>query len=273
MVPTRDTARQSARGKGQGGRGKGGKGGAAGPAEAAGRKAGKEGAGRARHLAAISDSAARLSTALDALEKARTALEDSFQRAAARNLSRAQAALGTLRRLAEAGPILDARRLERELSVLVDEAGDLADRNARGRKRDLLAVDRYLGDAAARLELAATPATGAHLELLSERLAGLESARHKHQAAIQGRFRSRLGNARKVLGSLPAACAGLDGRALERVFRELEPAVKLCRAVRVEKLQGRSGDLYDIDGLAKRLERRLSRVRAAIDPPKAGAGR
>jgi len=217
-----------------------------------------------KRLPGMRAAAGELSRALDAVEKARAALEETFSRAAAGNLARAQGALETLRRLASTGPLLDVRRLERELAVLVEDVGDLREREGKGRKRDLLAVDEFLGDAAARLEMAATPAAGSHLKLLSERLSGLEALRRSHQAAVNERFRARLVSSRKVLGTLPDSCVRLNERALGCVVRELESALALSKAFPVGKLQGKPGDLYGIDGLVKRLDRRMARVQALL---------
>lgn len=225
-----------------------------------------------RRLAGIRAAAGELSKALDAVERARSSLEESFDRAASGNLTRAQGALGALRRLAESGPLLDARRLERELALLVEDAGRLRKGEGKGRKRDLLAVDEFLGDAAARLELASTSAAGTHLGQLAERLAGLETLRRSHQAAIAGRFRGRLDRSRKVLEAVPGSCARLDGRSLDGVARELQSAIGLCKAFSVGRLSGKPGDLYNLDGLVKRLDRRLSRVQALLGRKKEPSG-
>jgi len=235
---------------------------------AAGAPPRKKPAGKApgpdRRLAGIRAAAAELSRALDALLAARAGLEQSFSRAASGSLARAQGALGALRKLAESGPLLDVRRLERELAVLAEDAGGLHRRKGRGRKRDLLAVDRFLGDAAARLELAATSAAGTHLGLLSERLAGLEALRRSHQAAITERFQARLDRARRVLSAVPESCARLDVRSLDGVARELQAAIGLCKAFPVGKLSGKPADLYGIDGLVKRLDRRMENIRTIL---------
>jgi hypothetical protein len=217
-----------------------------------------------RRLAGIRAAAAELSRALDSILAARAGLEQSFSRAASGSLARAQGALGALRKLAESGPLLDVRRLERELAVLAEDAGGLHRRKGKGRKRDLLAVDRFLGDAAARLELAATSAAGTHLGLLSERLSGLEALRRSHQAAISERFQARLERARKVLSAVPEACARLDGRSLDVVARELQTAIGLCKACPVGKLSGKPADLYGIDGLVKRLDRRMEKIQSIL---------
>lgn len=217
-----------------------------------------------RRLSGIRAAAGELSRALDAVEKARATLEESFARSAAGNLDRARGALETLRRLAEAAPLVDVRRLERELAVLVEDAADLREREGKGRKRDMLAVDDFLGNAAARLEMAVTPEAGAHLKLLSERLAGLDALRRGHQAAVNERFRARLESSRKVLGALPGSAGRLDDRALSACASELESAIGLCKAFPVGRLSGKPGDLYGIDGLVKRLDRRLARVQALL---------
>jgi len=217
-----------------------------------------------RRLSGIRAAAGELSRALDAVEKARATLEESFARSAAGNLDRARGALETLRRLAEAAPLVDVRRLERELAVLVEDAADLREREGKGRKRDMLAVDDFLGNAAARLEMAVTPEAGAHLKLLSERLAGLDALRRGHQAAVNERFRARLESSRKVLGALPGSAGRLDDRALNAIVSELESAIGLCKAYPVGRLSGKPGDLYGIDGLVKRLDRRLARVQALL---------
>ena len=217
-----------------------------------------------RRLSGIRAAAGELSRALDAVEKARAILEESFARSAAGNLDRARGALETLHRLAEAAPLVDVRRLERELAILVEDAADLREREGKGRKRDLLAVDDFLGKAAARLEMAVSPAAGAHLKLLSERLEGLDALRRGHQAAVNERFRTRLESSRKVLGALPGSAGRLDDRALNAVVSELESAIGLCKAFPVGRLSGKPGDLYGIDGLVKRLDRRLSRVQALL---------
>ncbi len=225
-----------------------------------------------RRLAGIRAAAAELSNAINDIETARSGLQEAFARAAAGNLSRAQGALGALRRLAESGPLLDVRRLERDLAVMVEDAGGLHQREGKGRKRDLLAVDEFLGDAAARLELAATSAAGPHLKLLSERLSGLEALRRSHQAAITGRFRARLDRTRRVLAAVPDQCVRLDGRALVNLSRELQSSLGLCKAFPVSRLSGKPGDLYGIDGLVKRLDRRMAHVRSLLGRRKEPSG-
>ena len=251
--------------------------GAAKPAPAAPSRAAKKGKAPAqprpdRRLAGIRAAAGELSKALDSVEKARSSLEESLDRAASGNITRAQGALGALRRLSDAGPLLDVLRVERELALLVEDVGDLRRREGKGRKRDLLAVDEFLYDAASRLELASTSAAGTHLGLLSERLAGLETLRRSHQAAIAERFRQRLDRTRKVLEALPATCVRLDGKTLDGVSRELQSALGLCKAFPVGRLSGKPGDLYHIDGLIKRLDRRLSRVHSLLGRKKEPSG-
>ena len=213
-----------------------------------------------KRLPGIRAAAGELSRALDAVEKARSAIEESFGRTAAGNLARAQGALHTLSRMAESVPLLDVRNLERELARLVEDVGDLKDGEGKGRKRDMLALDEFLGDAAARLELAVTPAARAPLKLLSERLPGLEAIRRKHQSAVHDRFLARLVSSRRTLSALSESCGRLDKRALGGVSRELESALGLCKTLPVGKLQGKPRDLYGIDCLVKQLDRRLARV-------------
>lgn len=230
------------------------------PGAPAGRTAAKAPPRPDKRLFGIRAAAGELSRALDAIEKARAALEDGFGRAAAGNLARAQGALETLRRLSESAPLLDVRNLERELARLAESVAAIKEGDGGGRKRDMLAVDEFLGNAAARLELAVTPAAEAPLKLLSERLSGLESIRRKHQSAVHDRFRARLEGSRRVLAAVLESCGRLDSRALSGVARELETALGLCKTFPVGKLQGRPRDLYGIDGLVKQLDRRLSRV-------------
>jgi len=224
------------------------------------RRTGKAAPKPDKRLSGIRAAAGELSRALDALEKARSSLEEGFARAAAGNLARAQGALQTLGRMAESVPLLDVRNLERELARLAEDIVGINDGECKGRKRDMLAVDEFLGDAAARLELAVTPAARAPLKLLSERISGLETVRRKHQSAVHDRFRARLESSRRTITTLSGSCGRLDKRALGGVVRELESALALCKTFPVGKLQGKPRDLYGIDGLVKQLDRRLARV-------------
>jgi hypothetical protein len=217
-----------------------------------------------RRIAGIRAAVGELSRALDPVEKARATLEESFARAAAGNIARAQGALETLRRLSDSAPLLDVRNLERTLGRLAEGVDDLKDIEGKARKRYLLAVDRFLDYAAARLELAVTPAAGAPIKLLSERLATMEALRARHQSAVQDRFRARLDNSRRVLAAVAESSDHLDRKALGDVARELESALCLSKAFAVGKLQGKPRDLYSIDGFVKRLDRRMARVQALM---------
>lgn len=217
-----------------------------------------------RRLAGIRAASVELGRALDEVEKARGTIEDAFAKATEANTARAMGALDTLNKAASAGPLLDARRLERELANLLETGGELRAREAKGRKRDLLAVDDFLGRAAQRLELAATGIAAENLKMLSERLSEMQALRQKLQGAIQERFRARLELSRVVLGSLGGAAVRLDEEALEAVSARLEQALALGKAFPIAKLEGRPRDLYGIDNLMKQVSKRLERVKVLV---------
>lgn len=227
-------------------------------------RAGRAGSGTERRLAGIRAAAGELGKALDAMEKARESVEGHFGKTAAANLARARGALEALEKAAGAGPLLDVRRLERDLASLVEACGELRTRKGKGRKRDILAVDDILGDAARRLELAVAGAAAGNLKLLTERLVDMESMRQELQRTVNERFRSRLEQCRKVLGALEGAAARLPSRGLDSVARELEGAVALSRACHPGKLGGKADDLYLIDGFVKQAARRLDKVGAML---------
>jgi hypothetical protein len=217
-----------------------------------------------RRLAGIRAAAGELGKVLGEMEKARDAVEGHFRKAAAADLARARGALETLAKAAGAGPLLDVRRLEKDLASLVEACGELRTRKSKGRKRDVLAVDDLLGTTARRLELAVAGAAAGNLRLLSERLVEMEALRHEMQAAVSERFRARLEACRKVLGSLEQAAPRLPVRGLESVARELDAAVALGRACHPGKLGGKPDDLYMIDGFVKQAARRLDKVAAIL---------
>lgn len=217
-----------------------------------------------RRLAGIRAAAGELAKVLDDIEKAREALEGQFQHAADANLARARGALDMLIKAAEARPLLDARRLERDLALLVESSGDLKALESRGRKRDILAVDDFLGDVARRLELAVTGTAADNLKLLNDRLVEMEAMREKLRKAVRERFRSRLQLSRSVLGSLDGAAVRLAEERLARISRELEGALAIGKALPAGKLAGKPKDLYGIDGMVKQVARRLDRVQRLL---------
>ncbi len=217
-----------------------------------------------RRLAGIRAAAMELGRALDEVEKARATIEDAFAKATEANTARAMGALDTLNKAASAGPLLDTRRLERELATLLETGGELSSREAKGRKRDLLAVDDFLGRAAQRLELAATGTAAESLRMLSGRLTEMQALRQKLQGAVQERFRARLEVSRAVLGSLGGAAVRLDEEALEAVSSRLEQALAVNKAFPLARLEGRPRDLYGIDNLMKQVSKRLERVKELV---------
>ena len=217
-----------------------------------------------KRLAGIRAASGELSKALEEVENARLAIEEAFDKATEANLARARGALETIGRVTAAGPLLDARRLERDLQALLARSEELAGLDAQGRKRDILAVDDFLGRAARRLELAVAGAAAENLKILSGRLAETQELRQKLKSAVKERFRTRVNASRATLGELATACARLDEKSLNDVSRELDRAVALGRSLPVGKLEGKPKDLYGIDGLVKQISRRLDRVRGIV---------
>ena len=202
---------------------------------------------------------------LDAIERARHAIEGHFREAAESNLSRARDALGTLARAARDGPLLDVRRLEKDLALLVEASGELCGQKVRGRKRDMLAVDGLLGDAARRLEGAVAAATAHNLGLLSERLTDMEAMRRELQGKVNARFSARLDRARSVLAAVEKAGASLPAEGQKAVARELDTIRALGRKAHPGMLGGKAQDLYTIDRFLKQAARRLEKVAAIMD--------
>lgn len=224
-----------------------------------------------RRLAGIRAAAVELGKALEDMESAREAIEGQFQKAAAANLTRARGALESLCRAAGEGPMVDVRRLERDLVSLVEACGQLRSRRTRGRKRDVLAVDDFLGEAARKLELSAAGAAAGNLQLLGERLVEMENLRTDLQKTVRERFSMRLEMSRAVLGSLETGAIRLNEVGLEAVSRELNGALAQSKVCQPGKLQGKLKDLYGIDGVSKQLARRLDKVSALLAVKKEGS--
>jgi len=227
-------------------------------------KAARAAGGRNGRIAAIRASTTALRKALEEIERAREAVEGHFRKTAAANMSRSRQALETLGKAAVAGPMLDVRRLERDLASLVEACGEMKTRKGKGRKRDVLAVDDLLCDAARRLEGALADATAHNARLLSERLSGMEALRHELQGNVNSRFSSRLERCRNVLVLLDGSVPRLGTGALASVARELERTVALGGKCHPAKLGGKADDLYLIDGFLKQAARRLERVAAIM---------
>jgi hypothetical protein len=225
---------------------------------------GRAAGGRNGRIAAIRASTIALRKALEEMERAREAVEGHFRKTAAANMTRSRQALETLGKAAVAGPLLDVRRLERDLASLVEACGEMKTRKGQGRKRDVLAVDDLLRDAARRLEGAVADATAHNVRLLLERLSDIEAIRHELQGKVNSRFSSRLERCKNVLVLLDGSAPRLGTGALASVARELDRTVALGRKCHPAKLGGNADDLYLIDGFLKQAARRLERVAAIM---------
>jgi hypothetical protein len=177
-----------------------------------------------------------------------------------------------LTRTVESVPLIDPRRLEKDLAVLTERCGVLKEREAKGRKRDLFAVDDFIGKAAQRLERVVTSAAAANLKLLSERIGQLEAARNNIMSAVDTRFRTRLEKSKLILTTVQAAAMKLPAEGLGKVSTELDKVVSLLKAIPVEKLEGRKKDLFRLDYLIKQTAKRLGAVSELVEPAPAKKG-
>jgi hypothetical protein len=183
-----------------------------------------------------------------------------FRESASRNLGRARTALESLNKVARSSPLIDARRLERDVSELVGAWDALRTRGSAGRKRDILMLDEFFGKAATTLETAAASRAAEHLTLLQERVGEMQEVRGSIEKAVDERFQTRMNGSRQALSTLSEAAARMSEGSMDRISAELERALELGKAFAPGRLEGRPEDLYTIDGLLKQVARRMERI-------------
>jgi len=218
-----------------------------------------------RRLAGIRAAAGEIARRLNDIDRARTALGDGLRKSAEGDLTRVKNVMDNLTRMVETSPLIDPRRLEKDLTMLTEKCGTLKEREAKGRKRDLLAVDDFIGEAALRLEKVVTSAAAANLKLLQVRLMELEAVRENLRSTVDTRFRTRVDTSRNVLKSLEEAAGKLGGGALGKVSGELDKVLSLLKAIPIEKLEGRRKDLFRLDYLIKQTNKRMGAVMEILD--------
>lgn len=218
-----------------------------------------------KRLAGIRAAAGEIARRLDDIDKARTALGDGLRKSAEGDITRVKNVVDNLARMVMSAPLIDPNRLEKDLAMLTEKASVLKEREAKGRKRDLLAVDDFLGEAALRLEKVVSSAAAANLKLLQVRLADLEAVRESLRSTVDNRFKTRVDTSRHVLLALEEATGKMGGAVLGKVSEELDEVVSILKAIPVEKLEGRRKDLFRLDFLIKKTNKRMGDVMDIIE--------
>ncbi len=213
--------------------------------------------------ALLAKQASELLSKLDAVEKARAAIQEGLKIRAESNLAMLKTMLGAFEKATEGQFTISPKRLKKSVCRLIGAASAVVPSGA-AKRREMFAIDDYLKCAREELYALQDGSLLSDLRLLSAKLEELELKRADILMKVEDRFKARLDISKKTLDEFAAKAVAISDDEAARAEKRLKELVALERKLKLENLTVKKASLRRLDSFMKALSERMEKLEGAL---------